>query len=386
MTEHDHEHEHDHGHHHHGHGHGPEPVVLDSAVPQDAAAASLARALRMCFRFLTVILVGVIIAFAFTGLTTVNSDEQGVVTIFGRQAAVVGPGLHWTWPYPIGDTRKVSMAKQSLAVNFWPWLSEEDELKASKGDYSKILWMEKGLRPGIDGALLTGDEYLFHAKLQVMCEVEDPAAYMSGMIDPKEAVRTAVSSAAIRAAARRTAEGLTLGQEQTLFLTQVQADSQEILKKLGAGVRITAVTLADWKWPLRAQPDYLAAQTAGALRSKAVEGAVKEAKAIVGQAAGDASSRKLVGDPWREPDPNQAPPRPGRGLRPDRPVRASPRRRQLHRRPARGDPRPHRRRPSEPGHPGRRHQGLGRRRHAPRPDDGRRGRPGLHPRQDHPRI
>jgi membrane protease subunit HflK len=311
MAHHDHDHDHEHGHahgHDHGHDHADEEAV---SMPMDAASASLARALRMSFRLLTAILILVVIAFFFTGMTTINPDEMGVVTVFGRQVAVVGPGLHYTWPYPVGSIQKVSTAKKTMMIDFWPWLSPEDEVKEAKGDLSLVQAQDKGLRPGIDGALLTGDAYLFHAKIQCTFVVADPAVLLSGMIEPNAAVSVAVTGAAVRAAAQRTAENLTLGKEQGLFLIQIQKDAQECLKKMGAGVQINQIGLVRWSWPLRALPDFQAAQKASQHRSDTVQAAIGEAKKVVGNAAGDFSSSKLVGEPWREAEANQAPPKSG---------------------------------------------------------------------------
>jgi membrane protease subunit HflK len=319
MADHDHDHDHDHegdAGHHHGHSHGHPPGEnMFSGPPMDAASASLARALQMSFRLLTLIMFVVVIAFLFTGMTTVNSDEMGVITVLGRQAAVVGPGLHYTWPYPVGSIQKVSTAQKTAAVDFWPWLSPDDQAKEAKGDLSQISWMEKGMRPGIDESLLTGDAYLFHAKILCTYVVDDPAVYLGGIADPNfrgqdvvtgEAVQTAVKAAAVRAAARRTAEGLMLGREQVLFTLQIQNDAQNCLKKMGAGVHINQITLVRWTWPLRALPDYQRAQSASQNRSTIVQAAIGAASETVRSAAGEINFRKLVGEPWKEAEPGAA--------------------------------------------------------------------------------
>jgi hypothetical protein len=164
MSDHDHDPSHDahagHGH-SHGHSHEPAPDVGAPLLPQDAAGASLSRALSMSFRMLTVIMFVVLVLFFFTGVTTIRPGQKGIVSVFGREVSVVGPGLHYTWPFPIGKIEVISVAKREVEMwEFWPSLSPEER---DRDDLSKSTTPAEGLRPGWDGALLTGDAYLFQS-------------------------------------------------------------------------------------------------------------------------------------------------------------------------------------------------------------------------------
>lgn len=311
MADHEHDHAHDpgpsHGHLHHGHSHAEEP---QPAVPMDAAASSLARALQMSFRVLTLAMIVVAVLYCFTGVATVNTGEKGIVTIFGGRAEVVGPGLHYTWPFPIGHIDTVSVKDRVLEVRtFWMGETPEDKSKT----LAERTPPQGGLRPGWDGALLTGDAYVVHMKLRCTYAIEDVLAYRMGMadpngdrrlaVDPNEAVEAAVCSAAIRAAAHRTAESLVsqaaqaAGAEQESFAQEVRDAASENLRKMGAGITLRSVQVLEPTWPLRVLDDATAAQNAAQREEGARQAAIQGAEQFLGGVAGP-NYRKLVGEPW----------------------------------------------------------------------------------------
>jgi modulator of FtsH protease HflK len=301
MPSHDHDHGHDHGH-AHPRSHGePEPA---SALPQDAASENLARALRLAFMALSAIMALVLVLFAFSGMTTIQAGQKGIVTIFGRKVAVVEPGLHYTWPFPVGQIEPVDVRKQVLTIDrFWMGETPQDRLKI---DLSTRTPSSGGLRPGWDGALLTGDAYLVHLKLECDYEVEDVFAFRSGLEDPRDGIEAAVCRAAIQAAARRTAEGLVLDDEdQRLFAQDVQISANDALHRMQAGVRVSQIRLGGQAggkptWPLRVLSDARAAQMAAQQERDARQRAVQEATALLSDAVGP-EFRRLVGEPWEEP-------------------------------------------------------------------------------------
>ena len=190
-----------------------------SAPEADPASQSLAEALRLSFRLLSVIMVLVLAAFLITGFAQVEPGQRGVRLLFGAVQGkgddrVLKPGLHWAWPAPVGRVVKVDTGKQVLALNdFWFQENPEDATKT----LDELRPPELGLRPGYDGALLTGDRGLIHVKLNCLYSIAsrrdgpDPQAvldFLQNVRDPQETVRAAVCAAAIRAAAARTVDSI----------------------------------------------------------------------------------------------------------------------------------------------------------------------------------
>ncbi len=159
-----HEHTHDHDHdHEHNRGPGDEsqqsaPVIIE----EDAAGKSLSDALRISFTILKVIMIVLVIAFFASGLKTVGSDERALVLQFGKikgvgDEAVLGPGLHWVFPYPIEELVRIPVAKNiSLAINtFWYKETRQDIL--GEGPRPRRYVPEK-LDPFTEGYCLTGSQ------------------------------------------------------------------------------------------------------------------------------------------------------------------------------------------------------------------------------------
>lgn len=190
----------------------------------------LANALRVSFAVLAVVMVFVLVFFVFSGTKIIKPHEKGIKTIFGRVVETVDQGLSMTWPFPIGDIDVIEVQEQSLPITeFWMYESEKNVGKPMEQ------WRveSEGLRPGWDGALLTGDHNLIHVKLNCTLIIADPVAVIANLQDGKTiqtAIWNVLSSAAIRSAATKTAEGLR--KEQDVFVEEIKADAQRRLNVL----------------------------------------------------------------------------------------------------------------------------------------------------------
>ncbi|HTD67434.1 MAG TPA: hypothetical protein VK846_12980, partial [Candidatus Limnocylindria bacterium] len=95
--------EHDHHHHDHAHDAPPAPVPL---TPDDAGSRALSDALHSSFWIVKVIMAILVVVFFVSGFFTVGPQQRAVKLRFGKpvgkgEAALLGPGAHWAWPYPI---------------------------------------------------------------------------------------------------------------------------------------------------------------------------------------------------------------------------------------------------------------------------------------------
>lgn len=277
--------------------------VRDESVQTDLGAESLADALRVSFLFLAGILaVLAAVVFYRTCVTGVQPNQVGVKKLFGRIVGTADAGLTITWPFPIGGVELVEVQDKDLIVNDF-WMHETPDEKIRTLDERKI--PRGGLRPGWDGALLTGDRNLLHVQLTCTytlrrefdpeTEAHPAVLFKTNLADPLETIRAVVCRAAIHAAAKKTADGL-LRADQTWFAREVLRDAQRQLDALGSGIRLSAVNLHRVTWPLRARPAYRAAQRALTDAAKRTNAAWGEAKAVLQTAAGD-NYVKLVGSP-----------------------------------------------------------------------------------------
>ena len=284
-----------------------EPGRSDAAgEPMDAAGRSLADALRLSFRFLSLIMIVVLVAFALTGLTQVQPNECGVRLLFGRidgagSGAVIGEGLTWSWPEPIGRIVKVNVGQRELAIDeFWFHESPADALKPLRDK----LPPSEGLRPGRDGALLTGDRGLVHVKVRCFYtirhrgDVPDPdavLAFLANVRDPAEMVRSAVCNAAIDAAATRTVDAIyPTGQKD--FADAIAERAQQHLDRFASGLQIQQILVPTSTVPLEAVGAFDAVTSARQDADRKENKAMGEATLLLLNTAG-ASWAKLVGNP-----------------------------------------------------------------------------------------
>jgi len=296
----------EHGHCQKQHHHGGGELYVER---MDPAQQQLARALRSSFRLLSVLMVFVLILFAVSEVTSINPDEVGIVTRFGKIQHVVEEGLTYAWPFMIGRVEKIDVSQKEIDINdFWMFEKPEDRTKTLLEREAP----EGGLRPGYDGALLTGDQSLYHVRLKCVYkvkrtqddEVHPAVLYKLNVKDDRELVRSAVCSAAIQMAARRTVDDLYRNRES--FEVDVRKDAQKRLDKLRSGIEMTTVSVTEGTWPLQALADFAAADAARRRYKAVLDRAYAQAGRILRQPAGE-NFEKLVGAPLEHRKPTTRP-------------------------------------------------------------------------------
>ena len=274
------------------------PIQSPQARADDPAADSLASALRISFHLLTVILVLIIVAFFLTGVRWVEPGEAAVVYRFGKIVKTVQDGPCFAWPFPVGRIDVVDLQTQKLQIDdFWMAETAEDSTKT----ISERRPQGPGLRPGWDGALLTGDGSLIHARLHCYFTIDANASLgiahdplvkycltvkdtdIAGQAATKEFLRSIVCREAIRIAAGRTAESIRRNQDE--FARAIERAAQAALVEHETGLRISSVSLA-FSWPLLVHRDFENATTAGQEAEKAINSALANAEEMLIEVAG----------------------------------------------------------------------------------------------------
>jgi membrane protease subunit HflK len=139
------------------HSHIPEKPVADEL---DAAGKSLSEALRLSFIILKIIMIVLVIAFLASGFKTVGPNEQALVLRFGKiqgvgEERLLGPGLHWIWPYPIDEIVKIPVERTiHLPIDsFWYHESAQERISGQTR-----IRPDDPLKPLEDGYCLTRGE------------------------------------------------------------------------------------------------------------------------------------------------------------------------------------------------------------------------------------
>src|SRR5438552_1579587 len=93
-----------------------EPLPPAPEVPDDSGSQALSEALRSSFAIIKVIMVGLVVLFLGSGFFTVGPQEKAIILRLGRptsedEKALLGPGAHWAFPYPIDEVVKIPVGE-----------------------------------------------------------------------------------------------------------------------------------------------------------------------------------------------------------------------------------------------------------------------------------
>jgi len=140
----------------------PQPLPASRRDDLDAAGRSLSEALGISFAILKVIMIILVVAFLASGFKTVGSDEKALVLRFGKvrgvgESAILGPGAHWVFPYPIDELVRIPVEKNiNLRIgSFWYRETRDDILG---GGVKPRNYVPDQLDPVQEGYCLTGSQ------------------------------------------------------------------------------------------------------------------------------------------------------------------------------------------------------------------------------------
>ncbi|MHC4573519.1 MAG: protease modulator HflK [Planctomycetota bacterium] len=247
----------------------------------DAAGRSLSEALRISFIILKVIMVVLVIVFVASGFRTVGPDEQALVLRFGKVRGIgnerlLGPGLHWVFPYPIDEIVRIPVAKKSnLPIGSFWYFQTQAELLAE--DPKKAVRVPNKLDPVREGYCLTrsekqsrvwggfsGSDYnIVHGKWQLIYQIDDPERFFRNVyvedIKPGQVyfdvitrsirplLRSLFEDAVVTAMVNYTIDEAISSQDR--IPKHVQRLVQEKLDAIESGIRAVSVQLTRSTWP-----------------------------------------------------------------------------------------------------------------------------------------
>ena len=262
------------------------------STSMDVANQSLADALRIIYRLLQVVMVGLLLMFIFSGLQQVNEGERGLLLTFGKaNPKEIQPGFVMSMPHPIGEVIKVSTGTDSMDLlgSFWP--KGLDPSKANSGRN------KQSLKPGEDGALLTSDHNIVHAQLTVSYHRADAGEYVHNIYpDHVEAiVRANVERATVQVVAATPIDdmlqrGLAVasdGSEDSLE-ARIRNMTQRALDRMESGLGIDRVTFREIRPPPRTMDEFNKVNEAVTAAARIRVAADREREELLTSVAGSA--------------------------------------------------------------------------------------------------
>jgi membrane protease subunit HflK len=287
----------------------------------DVAGKSLSEALRISFAILKVIMLVLVVIFLASGFRTVSSDEQAIVLRFGKirgvgEERLLGPGLHWVFPYPVDEIVKIPVQKKvNLPIDsFWYYQSASELL--GSGPRRKDRVPEK-LNPVTDGYCITrsekqdqaltgtaGSDYnIIHCKWQLTYKIDDPERFFRNVYVDMEKIPAGqnytdviskninrpleymVADAVVTSMVNYTIDDVLF--ERLAGVTQhVKNVLQEKLDAIESGIQVVSVQLTDKIWPRQVDEAFQESIKASQERQKAVSEAKTYAEQTLNKVAG----------------------------------------------------------------------------------------------------
>lgn len=264
--------------------------------PLDPANQSLSDALRVSFKILKFIMLVVLVFFLASGVFLVEQSEEEVVLLqFGVAHGPYKEGVHWGWPYPVGEVIRVPMGTRTLNVDdFWMKVSSQDKGKPP----SQLTAREQGLDPAVDGSVITGDRSIMHIGLEVNYAIRDSLKFVRNVRRLEEetnkthgehVIRTAVANATVANVARATEAELM--RSPGALVENIRQTAQKTLDRLETGIQLNVKggIVADQRyWPLQVKDAVLNVQKAENTQNELIQQARKGMQEKLQQAAGPA--------------------------------------------------------------------------------------------------
>ncbi|MGO8677167.1 MAG: protease modulator HflK [Limisphaerales bacterium] len=267
---------------------GPAPVE----TPLDAGSQALAEALRSSFVIVKFVMLVLVAVFLASGFFTVGPQQQAIILRFGRplaqgQQGLLGPGLHWSFPYPIDEPVIVSITglQQVQSSVGWHATTREKELAGNE----EVIPFGTPMNPVVDGYAITADTNIVHVRATLTYHISDPIGYVFGFVNASNAVRNSLDNALLYAASRFKIDDI-LVRDVFGFKDAVQARATRLIQERHLGVTVEECVVRS-KPPRQLQAAFQSVIDAELRRSKLIAEARGYEIQTTNGAGADASSR-----------------------------------------------------------------------------------------------
>ena len=214
---------------------------------------------------IVVIVLLLIAAFwATQSVYTVQPDERGVESIFGKpKEEISGPGLHFVlWPVETVELVNVNEQQQKIGTSTGGQQAE--------------------------GLMLTGDQNIVNVEFSVLFSVTDPRAYLYNVAEPGKTLSQVADSVMREVVGRRPAQDIFRDKRQAIA-EEVKESIQTIINRYKAGISINTVSIEDVAPPREVSSAFDEVQRAEQDEDKMIEQANQYANKVRGQANGEAA-------------------------------------------------------------------------------------------------
>ena len=180
-------------------------------------------------KLLSLIAVVILVAWAFSGLYTVEEGKQAVVLQFGAYKGTTGPGLHW-YPRMIQTVETVDVSRiQKSDIG-----SHAGARSSGAGDHGTLM--------------LTQDENIVDLEMSVQYKVKSAKDYLFNVADPDVTLRQAMESA-LREIIGKSKMDFVITEGRGEIGQRAEVMVQQILDRYQTGLVVTSVNLQGARAP-----------------------------------------------------------------------------------------------------------------------------------------
>jgi len=216
---------------------------------------------------ITVLLLVLIFSYLATGMYSLRSGQSAVVIRFGRIIEEVAtPGIHYHFPYPVENVRKVHVSKVETAM------VQPD--RAKKDTYFEIF---------------TGDENLIKVRAVINYDVKELKKYLFSAKNVEDIIESSALMCLSQELAYMNVDVvMTTGKSVLKLLMKNKV--QSILDSLDTGVRVISIDLTEISPPKEVSQSFKDVSDAREKKQEIIKEAEGFANSIVPKARGNAGS------------------------------------------------------------------------------------------------
>jgi membrane protease subunit HflK len=277
----------------------PAEVLPGPETPDDPGSQALSDALRSSFKIIQVVMVGLAIMFLFSGFFTVGTQEKAVILRFGKpvgqgERALLEPGIHWAFPYPIDEYVKISVGQLQTVSSSIGWYATSAAAEAGGGEPPPA----PALNPALDGYVLTGDENIIHVRGSLLYRITAPGLrYTFDFTNTPAQVQNAFDNALLYAAAGFKVDDA-LTRDVAGFRDRVRARLNDLVAQYQLGITVDQINLQAIP-PRQLTTAFAAVLEADVRRGKVLNDARSYENQTVSRARSEAQARINAGETER---------------------------------------------------------------------------------------
>ncbi|HEY2951048.1 MAG TPA: protease modulator HflK [Verrucomicrobiae bacterium] len=268
------------------------PAAPTPEVADDAATQALSEALRSSFAILKIIMIGLVVVFLMSGVKIVEQQNKAIILRFGKpvgedEKAMLGPGLHWAFPYPIDEVVQIPVG-QVQTVNSsigWYATSAANEAAGTEAPAGPTL------NPATDGYLMSGDGNIIHARATLRYRITEPGIrYTFAFTNASALVQNALNNALLYAAASTSVDDI-LTRDVAGFRDKARALLDQLIARQGLGITVDLIDNLQVIAPRQVATNFNAVTAASQRRGQVLNEARSYENQTVSKAQGEAAAR-----------------------------------------------------------------------------------------------